>query len=178
MSDQSLKLFECRYCLFQDSASNLISPCLCQGSLKYVHKTCLIAWIKLKENLDLKFQCEICKNYIKLRLIYKNSILKAVLLMIKSLQSPVNIIQLTFKLLIIILLIKRLNLFLDDMVYMYLSKRNLFTKFRYYFNNIYIFITSAFLINDIIGSFYSNFYFYREVTFEIEEKVGFNEKLN
>lgn len=57
----------CRYCL--ENNSNLISPCNCTGTIKYVHETCLYNWLKIKYN-DLVFNepfiatCELCKkNY-------------------------------------------------------------------------------------------------------------------
>ena len=35
---------ECRFCLETDVLQNLISPCLCRGSSKYVHNDCLMRW--------------------------------------------------------------------------------------------------------------------------------------
>lgn len=35
---------ECRFCLETDVLENLISPCLCSGSSKYVHNECLMRW--------------------------------------------------------------------------------------------------------------------------------------
>ena len=35
---------ECRFCLETDGLENLISPCLCRGSSKYVHNDCLMRW--------------------------------------------------------------------------------------------------------------------------------------
>jgi len=34
----------CRFCLSDDDAGDLISPCRCAGGQKYVHKKCLIQW--------------------------------------------------------------------------------------------------------------------------------------
>lgn len=60
--------YSCRYCLTIDFPHNLISPCLCAGSVKYVHKTCLLTWIESKRNNvilpfigDTLTKCEICK---------------------------------------------------------------------------------------------------------------------
>lgn len=60
--------YTCRYCLTIDFPNNLISPCLCTGSVKYVHKNCLLTWLECKRNnmifpLSSSFlKCEIC-NY-------------------------------------------------------------------------------------------------------------------
>ena len=43
--------------IFQDGEPPLITPCLCSGSLKFVHQECLHRWIK---SSDIK-RCELCK---------------------------------------------------------------------------------------------------------------------
>lgn len=62
----------CRYCLnnenetlrqdFLDTGelltNDLISPCLCSGSAKYVHKSCLERWLTMKNTNE----CEVCKT--------------------------------------------------------------------------------------------------------------------
>jgi hypothetical protein len=35
---------ECRFCLETDTVENLLSPCSCKGSSKYVHNDCLMRW--------------------------------------------------------------------------------------------------------------------------------------
>ncbi len=70
----TLKL-ECRYCLCEESKEKLIQPCNCEGSLKYVHNSCLGEWIKnsqkpyeiIYENHIAYYTslCEICKDTIK-----------------------------------------------------------------------------------------------------------------
>ncbi len=42
----------CKYCLEEDYITNLIRPCKCTGSMKYVHASCFYKWNKLV--------CEIC----------------------------------------------------------------------------------------------------------------------
>ena len=53
----------CRICLEKGNKDNpLISPCLCEGSIKYVHQSCLKKWlIKSKIRPELS-RCEICKD--------------------------------------------------------------------------------------------------------------------
>ena len=48
----------CRICHCEGEEGNkLISPCLCLGSLRYVHLRCLQKWIKSSE----KISCELCR---------------------------------------------------------------------------------------------------------------------
>ena len=48
----------CRICHCESEPdAPLISPCVCSGSLKYVHQACLQQWIK---SADTK-SCELCK---------------------------------------------------------------------------------------------------------------------
>lgn len=71
---------KCRVCL---SGSNdgdiLVSPCSCTGSVKYIHYSCLLKWVRAQivyfENesgillhVPKEFQCELCKNPINLLL--------------------------------------------------------------------------------------------------------------
>eukprot|EP01084_Bolivina_argentea_P072245 131208_1 len=44
----------CRYCLDSKNATNLISPCDCEGTSKYVHQHCLAQWIKTKHASSLR----------------------------------------------------------------------------------------------------------------------------
>jgi E3 ubiquitin-protein ligase DOA10 len=48
---------ECRVCRSGSSPSSpLYSPCLCRGSIEYVHQDCLLHWLQLKN----KKKCELC----------------------------------------------------------------------------------------------------------------------
>ena len=47
---------QCRICLEEDG--NLFSPCLCNGSVKHVHRKCLDTWIAAAEN---PLRCTICR---------------------------------------------------------------------------------------------------------------------
>jgi hypothetical protein len=38
------KQYQCRFCLENDEKQNLLNPCLCKGSSKYVHNQCLVNW--------------------------------------------------------------------------------------------------------------------------------------
>ena len=39
-----LQRYDCRFCLETDEKQNLLNPCLCKGSAKYVHNECLLNW--------------------------------------------------------------------------------------------------------------------------------------
>ena len=51
---------ECRICYKVDFIQNLISPCQCNGTLKYVHRNCIDKFIESTENDNFKTQCYIC----------------------------------------------------------------------------------------------------------------------
>lgn len=48
----------CRICRIEECAENeLVSPCLCKGSMLHVHQSCLKPWVVASNTT----QCEICK---------------------------------------------------------------------------------------------------------------------
>lgn len=58
MSSMTSSMEICRICHCEAEPDlPLISPCLCAGSLQYVHQSCLQRWIK---SSDTK-KCELCK---------------------------------------------------------------------------------------------------------------------
>ena len=98
----------CRFC-FEDENddSKIISPCMCKGSMKYVHHTCLIKWIQSSS----KYFCPVCKyNYeyteksknIKIGLLYKYADFISIILLVFLILSLIiipNIILFSLKLL-------------------------------------------------------------------------------
>lgn len=49
----------CRICLEEQNENNdLINPCECKGCIKYMHKSCLLSWIRKTKKLN----CEICMS--------------------------------------------------------------------------------------------------------------------
>jgi hypothetical protein len=53
---------ECRICFEKEDIHNiLISPCLCNGTSKYVHKKCIIKWRQLCESAEAKEKCMECR---------------------------------------------------------------------------------------------------------------------
>ena len=58
---------ECRICLdpvdkmIEANSPDVLSPCRCAGSIKWVHRDCLNDWISSSENVDHKKCCDVCK---------------------------------------------------------------------------------------------------------------------
>ena len=52
--------YECRLCFDPDSIDNLIYPCKCSGTSKYIHKRCLDEWRTLADNRDAYKNCFEC----------------------------------------------------------------------------------------------------------------------
>ena len=55
----------CKICYEKDETSEnkLIDPCICQGSMRYVHQDCLKTWIINQEKVNPEnAKCEICKT--------------------------------------------------------------------------------------------------------------------
>ena len=50
----------CRICFAGADAGRLVSPCLCSGSMRYVHLDCLSQWRKISANPLSAYQCENC----------------------------------------------------------------------------------------------------------------------
>lgn len=51
---------ECRFCLEEDKVKYLLSPCVCSGTGKYVHATCLMKWYTVQPDKGL--DCAVCKT--------------------------------------------------------------------------------------------------------------------
>lgn len=53
----------CRYCLEDSTTLNLIAPCMCSGSIKYVHEECILRFLNSKfdtYNWSSEICCELC----------------------------------------------------------------------------------------------------------------------
>eukprot|EP01128_Nolandella_sp_AFSM9_P009376 TRINITY_DN5987_c0_g1_i1.p1 TRINITY_DN5987_c0_g1~~TRINITY_DN5987_c0_g1_i1.p1 ORF type:complete len:403 (+),score=56.07 TRINITY_DN5987_c0_g1_i1:89-1210(+) len=50
----------CRSCFDADPLPDLIAPCACSGSAKYVHRGCLDQWRAVSMNPDAFWRCEVC----------------------------------------------------------------------------------------------------------------------
>jgi hypothetical protein len=56
---------ECRFCLEEDKVKYLLSPCICSGTGKYVHATCLMKWYLIQPDKGL--ECAVCKTRLATR---------------------------------------------------------------------------------------------------------------
>ena len=76
----------CRVCQCNSKEEILISPCLCSGSVKWIHESCLIQWMKC----SLKDSCELCTKKIKITK-QKKPFTKVILLLIREVkQNPLH----------------------------------------------------------------------------------------
>uniref|UniRef100_A0AC34FFM4 RING-CH-type domain-containing protein n=1 Tax=Panagrolaimus sp. ES5 TaxID=591445 RepID=A0AC34FFM4_9BILA len=57
----------CRVCRLSGDESALFHPCLCTGSIKYVHQHCLLEWLKYSK----KTVCELCGHKFVFRPVYR-----------------------------------------------------------------------------------------------------------
>ena len=66
---------ECRICFETNNSNTLISPCLCDGSSKYIHKNCLYEWMTKTTSDDAKIRCMECNFVYKYETSYIQNIL-------------------------------------------------------------------------------------------------------
>ena len=57
----------CRICHSVTDLDTLVSPCLCTGSMKYVHESCLLNWLKS----SVKTNCELCLHEVPVKKVIK-----------------------------------------------------------------------------------------------------------
>jgi len=57
----------CRICLDTGSIRSLIRPCLCRGSMEYVHQGCLQEWRKIRGQARSHYECDQCHYRYNLR---------------------------------------------------------------------------------------------------------------
>lgn len=86
MNEEDKYLKQCRICLENDNKNDMISPCLCDGSLSCVHRTCLDYWRTENAHKKSSQYCEICKfKYVIENVVYdKIKLLKYYLLLIRD----------------------------------------------------------------------------------------------
>jgi E3 ubiquitin-protein ligase DOA10 len=158
---------ECRYCLASDKISNLIHPCKCYGSLKYVHSECLSNWIVVKkeeEIFDQNYTCEICKYTIKYSKKYKNNFWKTLLILLNKAFTLQKYCYTTFcHFFLAIFLFKRIKLLISD----FLSYNRLKSKWNL-IHNILIFLSVSMIIYDGCIYYKNNFQIARGVKYQFE----------
>ena len=57
--------YQCRFCLEDDLQKNLISPCACTGSGRYIHSKCAYNWYK--HNPSKGLSCQVCQQQLATR---------------------------------------------------------------------------------------------------------------
>jgi len=62
VSDLRIKMDTCRICLEEDYISNMITPCSCCGTNKYVHSKCIDTWREMTLNPRAKHTCQQCNT--------------------------------------------------------------------------------------------------------------------
>ncbi len=56
---------QCRFCLDGDDPKNLITPCSCKGTFKYVHSKCLFQWYEVQPEKGMS--CSVCLDELAYR---------------------------------------------------------------------------------------------------------------
>lgn len=63
---------KCRICLEEENDQfQLISPCKCEGSIKYLHSICLKKWLNSCKQSPFDSKCEICQTQYNIGLVKK-----------------------------------------------------------------------------------------------------------
>jgi hypothetical protein len=63
-------MIQCRICLEENLERNdVIVPCKCSGTQKYVHKRCLNEWRTINRNNRLYHKCQLCNTEYSLMII-------------------------------------------------------------------------------------------------------------
>jgi len=76
----------CRICFSGAEAGKLVSPCLCSGSMRFVHLECLETWRRRSANPQSYYQCENCLyRYSFRRALYAQVLRSALVLHLVSL---------------------------------------------------------------------------------------------
>lgn len=71
----------CRICFGGVEEGKLISPCLCSGSIRFVHLACLNHWRRASANRKASFQCDQCGFKYSMRRTRLASVLRASLVL-------------------------------------------------------------------------------------------------
>lgn len=166
-SNSSNFKLECRYCLCEEFKENLIQPCNCEGSLKYVHNICLGEWIKnSQKSYSLIYEnnaacyssiCEICKYTIKYQINFENNFLVSFFYTLKStFMSIKNFFYFILHSIIVYYFFNRLTFLIYHGIYVF--RKNFKTKYLIRFlNEIAIFSTILWYIKDIM-LYYGNLF--------------------
>ena len=132
----------CRVCRSEGTSEQpLFYPCLCSGSIKYIHQDCLIEWLKHSR----KKYCELCKHPFTFSPVYAEQMPQSI---------PVSV--LVWGLVKKVLHFGKVGFSLSFSAFLWLLIVPLLTTqiFRYYFGwNLHEVLHSAFAIQDLNDNF-------------------------
>ena len=163
---------ECRYCLSEEDFTDMITPCLCEGSMKYVHTNCLKDWITKKGSTDIvedeiyyQLKCELCKYKMRYLKEYENglfiSLIRTIIIIFLDLKNiSIFIVQFILIYYLIIRMINVLDYGSSIMKGDFEQKNPLNV-----FHEFVIFMSIFFGINDIFKYYRSIFRETRNVSF-------------
>jgi E3 ubiquitin-protein ligase DOA10 len=165
---------ECRYCLSFEKSEEFIIPCKCEGSIRYVHQSCLEEWIKnskkdmqssYDENrcLIYSIDCELCKYKMKCYPKFENNQFVSLL---KTIKCSINSIQgVTFLFLhamVLYYFFNKLNLLIYQAIN--LIYKNFKSKYLMRLaNEASVFLITLWFAGDILR-YYLNLYFTQRKT--------------
>lgn len=158
---------ECRYCLSEGALNEFITPCLCEGTMKYVHQQCLEDWIKncnkpIQESIKgghkfFSIICEICKFQMRYTKTYKNNFFVSITKLLRSIFSN---IKSTFLLgihsVVIYFIFRRFSMIMNDIPKLF-AKRARPSFWMNLFHNFTVCFSIIMAIDDIIR-YYRNMY--------------------
>ena len=107
---------QCRICLGEDEKKCFISPCNCKGTMKYIHKRCLLYWLQIKisqmhEYIGsvTSFPCELCGGtyFIKSKLPNLYNIIKRGLIYLR--RNPYLVLRMAISMVYLSLFLKKLR---------------------------------------------------------------------
>ncbi|RWS20345.1 E3 ubiquitin-protein ligase MARCH1-like isoform X2 [Leptotrombidium deliense] len=99
------ELKKCRICFTEEQQEEMIAPCGCKGSIKYVHKDCLTSWVTSSR----KIRCALCSRT------YEGVYLKQILPIWKWLMKhPRVILGITLECTITLMFMPSLKLLLSE----------------------------------------------------------------
>jgi hypothetical protein len=67
----------CRICLEDNFPNDLVHPCLCVGSIAYVHDSCLSQWRAASQNAHSYFMCDQCRFPYKMKRTWSSYLLRS-----------------------------------------------------------------------------------------------------
>ncbi|XP_046669508.1 E3 ubiquitin-protein ligase MARCHF3-like isoform X2 [Homalodisca vitripennis] len=79
-NDQEANVIECRICHSKTTRDLILSPCMCKGSLAYVHHLCLERWL----NFSSRNSCELCSFQFNVVMNRRYSCLESVAVWIRN----------------------------------------------------------------------------------------------